>query len=195
MKRLFSTMALASTLHLACTGLAAAQEPYVGEVRLLGFNFCPVGWLSANGALLPINQFAALFSLYGTTYGGNGTTNFGLPDLIGRAPTGFGPPPGPPLGAQYGAPSVTLLTQNLPPHTHQLFGSTAAGATYTPTGGITGTFPATDKVYAPAGSPANAPYATNAIGLTGNGVPVQTQSPSLAMNWCVAYVGIFPSRP
>lgn len=94
MKRLLASAAFASALTLTCPGLASAQEPFLGEVRLFGFNFCPLGWLAANGQLLPLNQFTALFSLLGTTYGGNGTTNFSLPDLRGRAPVAPTPPAG-----------------------------------------------------------------------------------------------------
>jgi microcystin-dependent protein len=86
MKRLPATAALVGALSITCVNLAAAQEPYIGEVRLFGFNFCPVGWLQATGQIFAINQYTALFALYGTTYGGNGTTNFAVPNLSGRAP-------------------------------------------------------------------------------------------------------------
>jgi microcystin-dependent protein len=196
MKRLLATAMLALSLTFTCAGLASAQEPYVGEVRLFGYNWCPNGWLQANGALLPIAQYTALFSLYGTNFGGNGSTNFGLPNLTGRAPTGYGStPPGQPFAAVYGNSSVTLTIGQLPAHTHQLFGSTAANSTNVPAGAILPTFPAGQHIYAPAGSPANAPMAASAIGTTGNNQPVQTQSPSLALNWCVAINGIYPSRP
>jgi microcystin-dependent protein len=101
MKRLFATATLASALHLSCAGLASAQEVYIGEIRLFGSNFCPLGWVAAAGQLLPINQNVALFSLYGTTYGGNGTNNFALPNLSGRAPYGIDEKH--PLGTAYGA--------------------------------------------------------------------------------------------
>ena len=104
-------------------------------------------------------------------------------------------PPGQPFASLYGSSSVTLIVGQLPAHTHQLFGSTATNSTDVPTGAILPTFPTGQHIYAPAGSPANAPMAGTAIGATGNNQPVQTQSPSLALNWCVAIVGIYPSRP
>jgi microcystin-dependent protein len=190
MKRLLTTVALGA-LGLLYAVPSFAQEQYLGEVRLVGFNFCPVGWLQANGQILNIQQYTALFALYGTTYGGNGVQNFGIPNLQGRAPTGVSPQQ--PIGAVFGAPSVTLLTGNLPPHTHQLFGSSAGGGTGSPAGALLATLPGND--YASPGSPADKPMSTAAIGLTGSSQPVATQSPSLSMTWCVAIQGIFPSRP
>jgi microcystin-dependent protein len=194
MKRLLATAALAFALTFTCTGLASAQEPYIGEVRLFGYNWCPRGWLQANGALLSIAQNTALFSLYGTNFGGNGSTNFGLPDLTGRAPVGFGGPPfGQGFATPYGVSTVTLTVGQLPAHTHTLFGTSQANASNSPAGGLLPTFPSAQHVYA-TGAPADTPMSPNAIGITGGSQPVQTQSPALAMNWCVAIVGIFPSR-
>jgi microcystin-dependent protein len=93
MKRQFASAALVSALILISVGFASAQEPYIGEVRLFGFNFCPTGWYLANGQLLPIKQNQALFSPLGNYYGGDGQTTSALPNLIGRAPVGWGPPP------------------------------------------------------------------------------------------------------
>jgi microcystin-dependent protein len=190
MNRLLATAAL-SALGFLCIGPASAQEPFIGEVRLLGFNFCPTGWIVANGQLLNIAQFQALFALYGTTYGGNGVQNFAIPNLQGRAPVGADPQQ--PLGAPFGASTVTLTMANLPPHRHQLFGSSTTGNVGSPSGALLGTLGGKD--YAPAGSPADTAMSANAIGLTGNATPVSTQSPSLSMTWCVALQGIFPSRP
>jgi microcystin-dependent protein len=111
MNKLLATAAL-SALGFLTVGPSFAQEQYLGEVRLVGFNFCPVGWLPANGQILNIQQYTALFALYGTTYGGNGVQNFALPNLQGRAPTGVSTQQ--PIGAVFGAPSVTLLMGNLP---------------------------------------------------------------------------------
>ena len=194
MKRLLAAAALASAVQMTSAGLASAQEMYVGEVRLVGFNFCPVGWMQASGQTLSISQYTALFSLYGTTYGGNGTTNFQLPNLNGRAPYGNGTP-GQPIGAVYGNSTVTLTVANLPSHTHQLFASSAAPTTNTAQGGLTATFNPNDKIYAASGSPANVQYSPTAIGFTGQNIPISIQSPALAMNWCVALQGIYPSRP
>ena len=196
MKRLLATAMLAFTLTFTWGGFASAQEPFIGEVRLFGFNFCPRGWQQANGAVLSIAQNTALFALYGTTYGGNGTTTFGLPDLTGRAPVSFGsnPPLGHPIGSVYGTSSVTLTVGQLPAHTHQYFGTSQTNASNAPQGGLLPTFQTSQHIYAAAGAPADTPMSPRAIGMTGNNQPVQTQSPALAMNWCVALSGIFPSR-
>lgn len=197
MKRLLATAALVGALSAGWANLATAQEMYIGELRAFGFSFCPVGWASANGALLSINSNAALFSLLGTSYGGNGTTNFGLPDLRSRAPYGTGQGPGLPnyvLGQPFGVSTVTLLVQNLPPHTHQLFASSGPDASPAPSGALLPTY-AGGKFYTATGAPNDRPMAGNAIGLTGSGIPVTTQSPGLALTWCIATTGIFPTRP
>lgn len=195
MKRLLTILILAPALYLGSVGLASAQEMYIGEVRLFGFNFCPTGWLQASGQILAISSNTALFALYGTIYGGNGSTNFQLPNLNGRAPYGSGTG-GQPIGASYGSSQVTLTVANLPAHTHSLNATSAAPSVDNPSGALLGTFPnAPQKIYAPGGSPANVPMAASAIGITGGNQPVSTQSPALSMMWCVATTGIFPSRP
>ena len=103
MKRLLAATAFACILHLTAAGLASAEAQYLSEVRLFGSNFCPVGWLKADGRLMEIAQNTALFSLLGTTYGGDGKRTFALPNLTGRAPYGAGDSPGNALGAVYGA--------------------------------------------------------------------------------------------
>jgi microcystin-dependent protein len=190
MTRLLLTMLL-SGLGFLCIGPAFAQDQYIGEVRLVGFNFCPTQWIPANGQLLAITSNQALFALYGTTYGGDGVRTFGIPNLQGRAPIGVSPQE--PLGAVLGNSTVTLTIANLPPHRPQLFGSSAGGGTGSPAGAMFATLPGND--YAAAGSPADKPMSPNAIGSIGNGIPISTQSPSLSMTWCVAVQGIFPSRP
>jgi microcystin-dependent protein len=109
MKRLLATAALASALQVICLGPALAQGQYLSEVRLFASNFCPVNWLPADGRLLPIRQYTPLFSLLGITYGGDGTMNFGLPDLVGRAP--YGSSPAEPVGTPYGNSTVTAGNQ------------------------------------------------------------------------------------
>lgn len=195
MKRLFVAAALAPALYFGSITLASAQEMYLGEVRLFGFNFCPTGWVQASGQLLAISPNTALFSLYGTIYGGNGTTNFQLPNLNGRAPYGSGSPGGQPIGALYGSSTTTLTIANLPAHTHQLNATSVAPSIDNPAGGFLGTFTnASQKIYAASGSPANVPMAPGAIGPTGGSQPFSTQSPALSMMWCVAMTGIYPSR-
>jgi microcystin-dependent protein len=197
MKRLLATAALIGALHLTGTGSASAQAQgaYLGEIRLFATNFCTTGFAPSSGQLLAISQNAALFSLLGTYFGGNGVTNFALPNLIGRTPYGSGTPGGQPFGAVYGAPTVTLLTANLPAHTHQLFASSAAETTNTVAGGLSASFPSGKNVYAAAGSPANVALSPSGLGLTGGNQPISIQSPALAMTWCIATTGIYPSRP
>jgi microcystin-dependent protein len=197
MKRLFAIVALACTLSAGSVNLAAAQEPYLGEVRMFAYNWCPNGWLQAAGQQLNIAQYTALFSLLGTSFGGNGTTNFNLPNLSGRSPDGQqANGVGQPFGAAYGNSIVTLTIQNLPSHTHQLTASSGANSVNSPAGALTATFSSSaDKVYTASGAAANTPMSTSAIGFTGGNIPVTVQSPALSMNWCVATVGIYPTRP
>ena len=194
MKRLLATAALGCALQLTGATLASAQQVdnYVGELRDVGFNFCPTGWFQASGQLLPIAQYQALFSLFGTYYGGDGIRTFGLPNLNGSAP--YGNSPQIPIGMIMGNTQATVTLSNMPQHTHQLFSTTASGAVNSASGTLTATVPTGDKAYAASGSPADKQYAANAIGFTGNNQPFSIQSPALAMNWCVAYNGIYPSR-
>jgi len=196
MKRCIATAVLTSALSLVGISAASAQQMYLGEVRLFAFNFCPVGWAQTTGTVLSISANAALFSLLGTSFGGNGTTNFALPNLSGSAPYGqqFNGV-GQPFGAVYGTSTVTLTVGNLPAHTHQLFGSSANPGIYSPNNALFPTDANTAaKTYASPGSPANTAMAAGAIGLTGSNVPTSIQSPALSMNWCIAMQGIYPSR-
>lgn len=180
------------------------SEPFVGEIRMVGFNFAPNGWALCQGQLLPISTNAALFSLLGTTYGGNGTSTFGLPDLRGRAPVGMGLGPGLTdivQGEMAGTETVTLLATNMPMHTH----------------------PTSVQVAGTATSPVNAPSATNSVlgasgvgqgnatiwstemanpialsgvqgGAAGGSQPFGNRNPYLGTNFIIALNGIFPSR-
>jgi microcystin-dependent protein len=178
---------------LAAAGSASAQTTqFVGEVRAFGFNFCPKGWLVANGQTLQIQQWVVLFNLYGTTYGGNGTTTFNLPNLQGRSPTGATPQQ--PLGTSYGASSTVLTKGQLPPVRPQLLASSAPPTSNSPHGAILGTAPPNEKLYAAPGAPANEAMSPDAAAPLGGGQPVPTQSPALAMTWCVAAYGVFPSQ-
>jgi len=146
------------------------SDPYVGEIRMVGFNFAPSGWALCNGQTMSISQYTALFALLGTLYGGNGTTNFQLPDLQGRMPLHAGAGAGLPVyvqGQKAGLQSITLTQQQLPTHTHT--------ATFTPTGGGSGTPTVTVSVKA-SGTAAttsspNGNYLTgNALSTDGNNV-------------------------
>lgn len=164
------------------------MEPFLGQIMLVGFNFVPRGWASCSGQLLSIAQNSALFSLLGTQYGGNGQTTFALPDLRGRTPVHQGNGPGlsnytP--GDAGGTESVTLTTNNLPPHAHSLNGPAAEQTTDRPSGKVA---PAVGGAY---GVPSEIPGTT---GVAGNGQPVENRSPYLVMNYVIALEGIFPSR-
>jgi microcystin-dependent protein len=196
MKRHVATAFLAGALSVVGVNLASAQQMYLGEVRLFGYNWCPVGWLQAAGQTLPITQYTALFSLLGTSFGGNGTTNFNLPNLSGNAPYGqLYNGQGQPFGATYGTSTVTLTVANLPPHTHQLFASTGPEASNSPTGNWLPTYSSTAVKFYATSAPSTAPMASGSVGLTGSAVPFSIQSPALSMNWCIAITGIYPSRP
>ena len=198
------------------------SEPFVGEIKLVGFNFAPRGFAFCRGQLLPIAQNTALFSLLGTQYGGDGRTTFGLPDLQGRAPIGFGNGAGlpsyPALGLRPGAPTTHITTSNLPAHKHLLSVSSQAQASISipanTAEGDTST-PGSDKIFAQSSKglsstntytsasenttlkPINTVLDVPVSGetnLTGGSQPVQIQSPSLTINYVIALTGIFPSR-
>ena len=169
-------------------------EPFVGEIKMVGFNFAPRGYATCDGQIMSIQQNTALFSLLGTTYGGNGTTTFALPDLRGRFPTHQGQGPGLAtrvIGEVAGQESVTLLANELPQHSHQLIGS-STGGNVSPANG----FPAADSsntvaVYGSTGDTAMHP---GAIGVAGGNQPHTNMPPYLVVNFVIALEGIFPSR-
>lgn len=193
----FKIVALAATsgVVLLCAAAPAAgqSEPLLGQVSLFATPWCPENWLQANGAALPIQQYSALYSLYGTTYGGDGSQTFNLPNLQNRAPVSWSA--NSPVGTQTGAPSVTLTVDQMPSHSHTVFGTAEATGTNDPTGALLGTFPAGQSIYAPNTATPDVPMHAGIIGATGGNLPVPTQSPVLAMTWCVATEGIYPSRP
>jgi microcystin-dependent protein len=170
------------------------MEPLLGSLLLFAGNFAPRGWMFCNGQLLPISQNTALFSILGTTYGGNGQTTFGLPDLRGRAPISFGQGPGLSnydLGQSGGAESVTLLVSNIPSHNHSLLGDAGNGAP-SPQGNVLGS--PTANIYDAKGQP-NLALNAASIGMTGGGQPVSIMQPYLTLTWIIAVEGVFPSRP
>ena len=190
MNRLLVTMLL-SVLGFLCTGPVFRPGAIPRRSALGRLQFLPQPMDPSERPAPQYLSIPALFSLYGTTYGGDGVRTFGIPNLQGRAPVGVSAQE--PIGAVFGNSTVTLTTSNLPPHRPQLFGSSASGGTGSPAGAMFATLPGND--YAAAGSPADKPMSPNAIGSIGSGIPISTQSPSLAMTWCVAVQGIFPSRP
>jgi microcystin-dependent protein len=170
------------------------MDPFLGEVRSFGFNFAPKGWALCNGQLLSIAQNTALFSLLGTTYGGNGITTFGLPDLQGRAPMGFGQSPGlspRDLGEEGGQESVSLLSSEIPAHTHTAMCNSGDGNQYDPAGHFWAQDAAGNAEYGTTGG-----SAMNAAALmtSGESTPHTNLQPYLVINYCIALQGIFPSR-
>lgn len=165
-------------------------EPFIGEIRLMSFNFPPRGWAQCNGQLLPINQNQALFALLGTTYGGNGTTTFALPDLRGRVP--IHESQSHVLGQFGGSESVTLSAAQTA-HTHALQASSAPGTLTSPTGNFPAASSARLVSYA---TSANTPLNTGSVSTVsgGGGQPHNNGQPSLVIGFCIALQGIFPSR-
>lgn len=182
---------------LTATSVAhAGDTPYIGEVMLFATSggWCPMGWLPANGAQLSISQNSALYSLLGTTYGGDGVANFRLPDLRGRTPVGQGQGPGLPaytMGQTGGQENVTLLTNNMPAHTHGLPASTAPATHAVPAAGRVPAQAQNAGVYASGGTAVElAP-----TGVAGSGQPFSIRNPYLVMQWCIAVEGLYPARP
>ncbi|GAA2616487.1 tail fiber protein [Dactylosporangium fulvum] len=162
------------------------SEPYVGEIRMMAFGFPPRHWALCDGQLLPITQNVALFSILGTTYGGNGQTTFALPDLRGRRPVHVGTAYN--LGQTGGAETHTLGLAELPVHTH-VPRATATGGQHTPTGAVWAPMPGG---YAPT---PDTHMAAESVAVVGNGQSHENMPPFLTVNFVIALQGIFPSRP
>jgi microcystin-dependent protein len=163
-------------------------EPFIGELRLMSFTFPPKGWALCNGATLAINQNQALFSLLGTRYGGNGQTTFMLPDLRGRVPVHAGNGWNP--GTSTGEEAHVLNVNELPTHTHTVQMSSADADTAVPTGSV---LAATNNGYAPAGQD-RTPLVAETVTAIGGGQAHDNRPPFLTLSWCIATIGIFPSR-
>ncbi|KAF1009723.1 MAG: hypothetical protein GAK28_00367 [Luteibacter sp.] len=173
------------------------SEPFVGQIMMAGFNFAPRGYALCNGQTMSIQQNQALFALLGTQFGGNGTTNFVLPDLRGRAPLGMGQLTGGtnyPLAGFGGAENVTIGMAETPTHTHTLRATTQQPAVKNPTGGYLTKNP-TENLYAAPGG-ATAVLAPGSIGLSPpGGQPHTNMQPFRTINFAIALTGIFPPRP
>jgi microcystin-dependent protein len=159
-------------------------EPFLGEIRPFAFGVVPRGWLACEGQTLPIQQNAALFSLLGVTYGGDGRTTFKLPDLRGRVPVGAGNIP---LGTAAGETAHALNTNETPAHTHQVQAASAAGTLST----LQGNYWAGAMNYA---SAADSSMAPGTISASGGSLPHENMQPYAALSFCIATSGIFPSR-
>jgi microcystin-dependent protein len=166
------------------------SEPFLSEIRIMSFNFPPKGWALCNGQILPINQNQALFSLLGTTYGGDGRVNFALPDLRGRAPISFNN--GFTLGQKSGEEAHTLSISELPAHTHiAQASSTNTGATNLPAGDVLCNS-APNNLYGPAQN--LGAMVAGTVTNTGGSQPHQNMQPFLVLSFCIALQGIFPSQ-
>jgi len=179
------------------------SNPFVAEIRIFPFNFAPVGWAVCNGQILPISQNTALFSLLGTTYGGNGTSNFALPNLQGMTPMFYGQGPGLSLfdiGQTGGTETVTLLANEMPAHSHTVNATTSKGSTDQASNnllaegqwsnqGATGVV----NYYSAAVSPVVQMNPTT-TGFAGQSLPHNNMMPYLTLNFCIALQGVFPPR-
>ncbi len=174
------------------------MEPFLGSLLLVPYNFAPQGWLLCQGQLLPIQQYAALFSLLGTTYGGDGVRTFALPDLRGRVPISSGQGPGLQdyvLGQASGAESATLGVAQLPAHNHNVNTVSATGNSTNPSNHFLAETlsPAANTGPYTSAAP-NSTLNPAAISQTGGGQPVDIRQPYLTLNWIIAFQGVFPSR-
>jgi microcystin-dependent protein len=175
------------------------SNPFVAEIRIFPFNFAPKGWAFCDGQVLPISQNTALFSLLGTTYGGNGTSNFSLPNFQGCAPLQFGQGPGLSLydlGETGGTQNVTLLSSEIPAHTHTLQCDTTTGGQTAPGNNFWGTAKvgrqAENRYSATAGT--SPVMGFEALSLSGGSQPHNNMPPYLTLNFCIALQGVFPAR-
>lgn len=178
---------------MPATEVRAGIEPFIGEMLWVPFNFAPRGWARCDGQLLSINTNQALFSLLGTTYGGNGTTTFALPDMRGRVPINAGQGAGLSnyvQGQTGGETTHTLSINEMPAHNHGFQASTASANATTPAGNLYGQS-GTMKPYGP--NP-GAAMSANAVSSTGGGAPHNNMMPYTALTCIIALQGIFPAR-
>ena len=176
------------------------SEPFIAEIKIMSFNFPPKGWAFCNGQLLPINQNQALFSLLGTTYGGDGKSTFALPNLQGNTAVSFGQGPGLSLydlGETTGVTSVTLLQSEIPAHAHAVGRClNDAGNTISPANAVWAQSAAGRGAAAlyKDGAPTG-PVQLQSLNVTGGGLPHQNMQPYLTLNFCIALQGVFPACP
>lgn len=173
-------------------------DPFVAEIRIFPFNFAPKGWAWCDGQLLPLSQNTALFSLLGTTYGGNGKSNFALPDLQGRAPMHPGQGPGlslHDLGETGGSETVSLLASEIPSHSHSMRAG-AAGVAIDPANALWGSASSTpgQELYASGSSAPLVAMSDQAAAPSGGDQPHNNMQPYLTFYFCIALQGVFPPR-
>jgi microcystin-dependent protein len=170
------------------------SDPFIGEIRMFGGSFEPVGWAFCDGRLLAISENDALFNLIGTTYGGDGQTTFALPDLRGRAPLHQGQSSGTQnyvIGEIGGVEVVTLTTQQIPVHNHSFVATTAAATATSPNGNIMATSPTIESYVLDVAGPQ---LAANAITGVGGSQPHENMMPFLCINYIISLFGVFPSQ-
>lgn len=179
------------------------MDEFIGIIKLFAGNFAPRGWAFCQGQLLPISQNTALFSLLGTTYGGNGQTTFALPDLRGRVPVGFGTGPGLPnysQGEVGGEAAHTLVQQEMPAHTHALAVNNTNASTSVPAQGNAIAAPGAmvGREFVPSlgynSAAPNTVLSPQSVGAAGNSVPHNNMQPYLGLNYIICLEGIYPSR-
>lgn len=168
-------------------------DPFVAEIRIFGFNFAPKGWAFCNGQLMPISQNTALFSLLGTTYGGDGKSTFALPDMQGNSPMFWGDGPG--LSSRYigeigGSDQVTLLQSEMPAHSHALNAVNDGGLQSSPDSAVSARAPLYNSTPTVNGVIMN----FQATSVVGSSFPHDNMQPYLTMNFCIALQGVFPPR-
>ena len=195
-----SILAMAATFSGVPNWAAAGPNPYIGDIVAVGENFCPRGWASAEGQLLPISSHTALFSLLGTTYGGDGRTTFGLPDLRSRRAMGQGNGPGLAQrreGQKFGAEALTLTTSQLPSHSHAVNANNLDGDKPGPGNKILAAAPpsgvGSETIYSDQG--ATVQMSPQMITNAGGSQPFNVEDPYLVMRYCIALDGVYPSRP
>jgi len=192
-KMKLAAVPLVALVALAAARPAAAQQPYVGEIMAVPYNFDPAGWMECAGQLVPISEYETLFSLIGTTYGGDGQSTFALPDLRGRHATEAGQGPGLSnylVGENFGLEYVTLTVNQIPPHSHALYADGQLATSDAPSGDV----PARDASGVPVyGAPTGTPMSARMIGPVGGSQPHDNLSPYLTMRYIISLFGIYPS--
>lgn len=194
------TLGLGLAGSLAPERAKAGLEPFIGDIIAVGYDFCPRGWMSAEGQILPISSNTALFSLIGTIYGGNGTSTFALPDLRGRAAMGQGSGPGltpRSMGQMSGLEATILTTSQMPNHNHAVNANNLDGDLPGPGAKLLAAAPpsgvGSETIYSDQG-----PTVTMSplmIGISGQSQLFNVEDPALVMRYCIAMQGVFPSRP
>ena len=168
------------------------SEPFLAEVRMVGFNFAPRGWAFLDGQILPINQNQSLYSLLGTTYGGDGRTSFALPDLRGRTPLHVGDENS--LGAKHGVETVTLTAAQIAAHSHGIKAAQGASDSFSPDNALLADERIPDLAYRSYESATRTPLRSGTLTNAGGGQAHENMQPYIALNFCIALQGLFPSR-